>query len=25
MLYIIARAVVRGQRVGWKGRDYVAR
>ena len=25
LLFIIARAVVRGQRVGWKGRQYVAR
>ncbi|HKW46116.1 MAG TPA: glycosyltransferase family 2 protein [Gemmatimonadaceae bacterium] len=25
VLYIIARAIVRGRRVGWKGREYVAR
>jgi hypothetical protein len=25
VLFIIVRAIVRGRRVGWKGREYVAR
>ena len=25
LLYIIVRAIVRGRKVGWKGREYVAR
>jgi hypothetical protein len=25
LLFIIARAIVRGRRVGWKGREYLAR